>query len=161
MMNNYVQSSFKMHGSLQDPCSDHQEASAFCWPRFMAIVCEFVAVVVGTSWLQLRKTLLWTKIGSRRPCTQWSILQKYLTPVIWLDACLDTHLLWRIKRKMKSLDIYDCCHLNNLASISESVIRQEQEHTKRSDNGSVCHSTQIILLRIMNSVQSRNGLSCY
>lgn len=31
---------------------------------------------------------------------------------------------------MKNLDIYDCCHLNNLASISESVIRQEQEHTK-------------------------------
>lgn len=90
-MNNYVQSSLKMHGSLLYPCSDHQEASAFCWLGFMAVVCEFIAVVVWISWLQFRKILRWTKVGFWCPSVHWSILQKHLTSIIWLTAYLDTH----------------------------------------------------------------------
>lgn len=61
LINNYVQSSLKMHSSPWHPCSDHQEASAFCWPGLLAIFCAFLAVVAWTSWLPFRKNVRWTR----------------------------------------------------------------------------------------------------
>lgn len=114
VINNYGQSSLKMHSSLQHPCSDHQKTSTSCWPAFMAVGCEFI------------KQQLWAGshgCNSEKLALDWNRWMVPLQASIHFEEASETHdvvgcfwghpSLWKVKREKEDLDINGCHYLTS------------------------------------------------
>lgn len=137
VINNYGQSSLKMHSNLQHPCSDHQKTSTSCWPAFMAVGCEFI------------KQQLWAGshgCNSEKLALDWNRWMVPLHALIHFEEASETHdvvgcfsrypFLWKVKREKEDLDIYGC-HFNKLAPSSDFVLFQRISTHRTSDIGSL------------------------